>query len=73
MGKEGLYSEWIDLLTQEGHGYKFNDDDDQATLVVHPEAAPAPGILVGRLKRTKTLVRLLRYRSCVGVGDAGVK
>jgi hypothetical protein len=42
-------------------------------LVVRPEAAPAPGILVGRLKRTKNLVRLLRYRSRVGVGDAGVK
>jgi hypothetical protein len=44
MGKKEPYSEWIDLLKQEGQGIEFNDGDDQATLVVRPEAAPFPDI-----------------------------
>ncbi len=44
MGKKGQYSEWIDLLKQERHGNEFNDDDNQATLVMQPEAAPFPDI-----------------------------
>jgi hypothetical protein len=36
MGKKKTYSEWIDLLKQEGQGIEFNDGDDQATLVELP-------------------------------------
>jgi hypothetical protein len=30
-GQKEPYSEWIDLLKQEGHGIEFNDGDDQAS------------------------------------------
>jgi hypothetical protein len=35
-GQKKTYSEWIDLLKQEGQGIEFNDGDDQATLVELP-------------------------------------
>jgi hypothetical protein len=34
----------LTFLDKKGMGYEFNDDDDQATLVVRPEVAPFPDI-----------------------------
>ena len=34
----------LTFLNRKGMEYKFNDDGDQATLVVRPEAAPFPDI-----------------------------
>jgi hypothetical protein len=34
----------LTFLNRKGMEYKFNDDDNQATLVVRPEAAPFPDI-----------------------------
>ncbi len=34
----------LTFLNRKGMEYEFNDDDDQATLVVRPEAAPFPDI-----------------------------
>jgi hypothetical protein len=42
--KKDLTQNGLTFLNRKGMEYEFNDDDDQATLVVQPEAAPFPDI-----------------------------
>jgi hypothetical protein len=42
--KKDLTQNGLTFLNRKGMEYEFNDDDDQATLVVRPEAAPFPDI-----------------------------
>ena len=44
MGKKDRNQNGLALLNRKGMEYEFIDDDDQATLVVRPEATPFPDI-----------------------------
>jgi hypothetical protein len=44
MGKKDRTQNGLTFLNRKGTEYKFNDDDNQATLAVRPEATPFPDI-----------------------------